>query len=174
MTAPFRIPVLETPRLVLREPKDSDALALGGFMSSPRAKWIGGPYPATDAPDWLAHQRSVWERRGWGSSIAALRQEDTPIGRIGLLDHQGWDEPELAWSLFEGFEGQGYAFEAAAAARAHANGPLGLAPLFSFIEPTNERSKALALRLGARLERSVTFKNHDLGIYRHPTPEPRA
>jgi RimJ/RimL family protein N-acetyltransferase len=164
-------PILTTNRLVLRGPKDSDAAPLAAFLDSDRAKWIGGPYPSKDAPNWLAHQRTIWEKRGWGAWIAALRDDDTPIGRIGLLDHDGWDEPELAWFLFEGFDGHGYAFEAATAARAHANGPLRLPPLFSFIEPTNARSKALAVRLGPQLEPSVRFKDHDLGIYRHPMPE---
>jgi RimJ/RimL family protein N-acetyltransferase len=168
------IPVLVTDRLRLRGPKDSDAAPLATFLASDRAKWIGGPYPAEDAADWLAHQTAIWAKRGWGSWIAALRDDDTPIGRIGLLDHEGWDEPELAWFLFEGFDGKGYAYEAATAARAHANGPLDLPPLFSFIEPTNARSKALVLRMGAQLERSVRFKDHDLGIYRHPGAEARA
>ncbi len=168
MTALPPIPVLETARLTLRGPLDSDAPALGAFLESPRAAWIGGPYPAAEAPDWLSYQREKWVALGRGSWIAALRDTGIPIGRVGLLDHDGWEEPELAWFLFAGFEGQGYAHEAALAARAYANGALGLPPLFSFIEPANLRSKALAERLGAVAERDVRFEGLDLRVYRHP------
>jgi RimJ/RimL family protein N-acetyltransferase len=161
------IPTLKTDRLTLRGPKESDAGPFGAFMASPRAAWIGGPYPTADAPDWLAHQQTIWDRRGWGAWIAALSETDAPIGRVGLLDHQGWHEPELAWFLFDGYEGQGYAMEAALAARDQA-ARLGLPPLFSFIEPANLRSRALALRLGARHESDVEFKDHHFHIYRHP------
>jgi RimJ/RimL family protein N-acetyltransferase len=174
MTGSVQIPVLTTARLKLRGPKDSDAVALGAFLTSPRAQWIGGPYPAEDAPDWLSHQQDIWNKRGWGSWIAALKDSDTPIGRVGLLDHDGWPEPELAWFLFEGFEGHGYAAEAAIAARAYAAGTLGLSPLFSFVEPANKRSRALAERLGAAHERDASFKGHSFRIYRHPGHEASA
>jgi RimJ/RimL family protein N-acetyltransferase len=170
MTLPFAIPVLQTDRLILRGPHDSDAPALGAFLESPRAAWIGGPYPATDAPDWLMSDRRRWKERGRGSWIVALGGRDTPIGRVGILDHEGWNEPELAWFLFAGFEGLGYAHEAALAARNCANTTMGLPPLFSFIGPANLRSKALVERLGAVPERDVQFKGLDLRIYRHPAP----
>ncbi len=166
------IPTIATERLTLRGPKDSDGTALAAFLSSPRATWIGGPYPADEAPDWLDHQRTIWANRGWGSWIAALGDTDEPIGRVGLLDHDGWPEPELAWFLFDGHEGKGYACEAALAARAHANGALGLPPLFSFIDPANTRSHALALRLGAVHECDARFEGHDFHIYRHPECTP--
>lgn len=168
MTLAFAIPTITTDRLTLRGPKDSDAPPLGAFLASPRAEWIGGPWPASEAPDWLAHARARWAERGRGSWIVALRESDTPIGRTGVLDHDGWDEPELGWFLFEGFDGQGYAFEAALAARAYATDTLKLPPLFSFIETANLRSKALAKRLGATPERDVQFKGIALTVYRHP------
>lgn len=167
------IPVLQTKRLTLRGPKDSDAAPLGAFLESPRAALIGGPYPASDASDWLDFDRQQWADVGRGSWIVALRDDDVPIGRVGFLDHEGWHEPELAWFLFDGFEGQGYAHEAALAARAYAGTKLNLPPLFSFIEARNTRSKALVLRLGAKAEREVVFHDTALTVYRHLMPEVR-
>ncbi len=168
MTLPVHIPTLTTERLTLRGPKDSDAAPLGAFLASPRAALIGGPWPAAEAADWLAEIASGWAERGCGLWIVALRNDDTPIGRIGLLDHDGLDEPELGWFLFEGFDGHGYAHEAALAARDYAADTLNLPPLFSFIEPTNQRSKTLAERLGAAPERVVDFDGLCLTVYRHP------
>jgi RimJ/RimL family protein N-acetyltransferase len=168
MMALIGAPTLHTERLTLRGPQDSNARPLGAFLESARASWIGGPYPASDAPEWLAHDRRRWADDGRGSWIVALRTDDRPIGRVGFLDHDGWHEPELAWFLFEGFEGQGYAHEAARAARDYACDVLNLPPLFSFIEAGNRRSRALAERLGATREREVDFKALRLTVYRHP------
>lgn len=165
------IPTLTTARLTLRAPNDSDAAALGAFLQSPRAAWIGGPFAATDAPEWLAHGHKMWAEQGRGQWIVARRDDDMPIGRVGLLDHTDWPEPELAWFLFADFEGKGYAHEAVIAARAHANGRLGLPALFSFIEPANARSRRLAGRLGAHHERDTRFRGLDFHIFRHPLGE---
>jgi RimJ/RimL family protein N-acetyltransferase len=162
------IPSVVTARLVLRGPKASDAAPLAAFLSSPRAEWIGGPFPDDDAAEWLDWQCAQWAEHGRGLWIIALRQDDTPIGRVGLLDHEGWHEPELSWFLFEGFEGKGYAHEAALATLTHAANTLNLPPLFSFIDPANVRSWALAERLGAQREREVTFDGHHFAVYRHP------
>ena len=168
MTDAVVIPTLTTARLILRGPKASDAAPLGAFLASDRARWIGGPWPAEAAADWLDHCRAKWAKHRRGSWIVALLADDTPIGRVGLLDHDSWDEPELGWFLFEGFDGMGYAYEAAVAARSHAAESLGLPPLFSFIEATNARSTALALRLGAVPERQVDLDGVSLMVYRHP------
>ena len=162
------VPILKTERLVLRGPLATDTAPLAAFLSGPRAVWTGGPYPAEDAPYWLEHLVTVWQRRGWGSWIVALASDDTPIGRVGMLDHEAWDEPELAWFLFDGFEGRGYATEAVRAARAHGNGPLGLPALCSFIDPANTRSRALAERLGARQERGISLDGLAFDLFRHP------
>jgi RimJ/RimL family protein N-acetyltransferase len=161
------IPTLTTARLTLRSPKDGDIAPLAAFLVSPRSAWIGGPYPDDDAAEWLDWQRSQWARLGRGSWIVALRSDDTPIGRVGLLEHDGWEEPELGWFLFEGFDGHGYAHEAALAVRAYAAETLHLPPLFSLIEPTNQRSLALAERLGALPERVVQLDGLALTLYRH-------
>jgi RimJ/RimL family protein N-acetyltransferase len=165
------IPVITTARLVLRGPCASDAAPLAAFLTSPRAKWIGGPFPDDDAAEWLDWQRGQWARFALGSWIVALRKDDTPIGRLGVLEHEGWPEPELGWFLFDGHEGQGYAYEAALCARAYVAEALKLPPLFSFIEAANLRSRKLVERLGATHESNVRFDGHDFQVYRHTAPE---
>lgn len=160
-------PSLTTARLTLRAGRPEDAGPLGRFMESPRAEGIGGPYPASEAAEWIANDAANWETRGCGMWIVTLSASGAAIGRIGALHHQGWPEPELGWHLFDGFEGQGYALEAASAARDHLQDVLGLPPVFSFVEPTNRRSRALAQRLGAVVERQVVFDGVTLDIFRH-------
>lgn len=162
------IPVLHTARLTLREPLDSDVAPLAAFLTSGRAKWIGGPFPDDDAAEWLDWQREKWTRHGRGQWIVALKDGETPVGRVGLMDRDDWHEPELVWFLFDGFEGKGYAHEAALAARTFAGKSLNLPPLFSFIEPGNRRSHALVDRLGAKHEGDARFEGSDFHVYRHP------
>lgn len=159
------IPTLTTARLTLRAGSPADAAPLGRFMESPRAAGIGGPYPASAAAAWIADDANNWATRGSGMWIVTLTETGEAIGRIGALHHPGWPEPELGWHLFDGFEGQGFAFEAATAARDHLH--LTLPPVFSFVEPTNPRSRALALRMGAVVERQVQFHGVTLDIFRH-------
>ncbi len=162
------IPELTTERLTLRGPKPADAAPLGAFLAGARSVWIGGPWTASEAPDWLDDQVNVWQRRGWGSWVVAHREDDCAIGRVGLLEHDGFDEPELGWMLFDGFEGRGLAFEAVVTARRFAQGDLGLPALCSFLEDGNLRSHRLAERLGAQPERRITLDGLDLALWRHP------
>jgi RimJ/RimL family protein N-acetyltransferase len=150
------IPVLETERLVLREPREVDFAAMLSFNDSPRAVFVGGGGDRQKVWRNLLANIGHWALRGYGFYSVDTKAGDF-IGRVGVIYHDGWDEPELAWHLFEGFEGKGFAYEAALAARAdyHAR---------------NTRSEALALRLGATLERTLNDeKGHD-HVYRHPAP----
>ena len=70
-----------------------------------------------------------------------------------------------------GFEGHGFATEAARAARAHAYGTLGWPTAVSYVDADNHRSAALALRLGCT-EDPARRAARPAGP-RLPPPEPR-
>ena len=91
---------------------------------------------------------------------------------VGLFYPEGWPEPEIAWTVFDGAEGRGIAFESATAARDHAYTALGWTTAVSLIAPDNPRSIALARRLGAVHDGDYPHPDHGtLQIYRHPAPE---
>jgi RimJ/RimL family protein N-acetyltransferase len=90
------------------------------------------------------------------------------IGACGFIFREGWDEPELGWNLHDGYEGKGYAFEAASAARAYGAKHFDLSGVISYIDPVNRRSIALAKRLGATFERKTSLLGQEADIYRHP------
>ena len=173
MTLPFAIPTLETERLILREPRESDAAALADFLSGAGSRFLGGPWPRSDG--WWSVLEAIghWALRGHGFWSVETRAGDF-IGRVGVNLNEGWLEPELGWHLFDGFEGKGYAAEAALAARGHAYRVLGLGPLISMLAPENSRSIALARRLGATFERADPGTVKPFHVYRHPGPEARA
>lgn len=167
------IPVLETERLVLREPREVDFPAMLAFNDSPRAVFVGGGGDRQKV--WRAFLSNVghWALRGYGFFSVDSKAGDF-IGRVGVIYHDGWDEPELAWHLFDGFEGKGYAYEAALAARADYHARITLQPPISYIDVTNGRSEALAIRLGAVLEKTLKDDQGHDHVYRHPSPEGRA
>jgi RimJ/RimL family protein N-acetyltransferase len=77
------------------------------------------------------------------------------VGFVLIGFEPGDLEPELGWLFLPAAEGQGYAAEAATAARHHALSVLGLPSLVSYIDPANDRSARLAARLGARRDGEV-------------------
>ena len=173
MTLAFTIPVLETPRLTLREPREADFPAMLAFAQSPRSEFVGGNIGRPWIWRWLLANIGHWALRGYGFYSVDTHAGDF-IGRVGVIYHDGWAEPELAWHLFDGFEGHGYALEAALAARADYHARITSHPPLSYIDVANTRSEALAHRLGATCEATLNDEKGHYHVYRHPGPKSRA
>jgi RimJ/RimL family protein N-acetyltransferase len=164
------IPVLETERLILREPREADFPAMLAFNDSPRATFVGGGGDRQKVWRNLLANIGHWALRGYGFYSVDTKAGDF-IGRVGVIYHDGWDEPELAWHLFDGFEGKGYAHEAAVASRADYHARISAQPPISYVDVTNARSEALAKRLGAVIELTLNDDKGHHHVYRHPAPE---
>lgn len=168
-------PVLETERLILRAPRMEDYPAFEAFYMSKRAQFIGGP--GTVGTSWraFAHATGMWALRGYGSFVFLDRDTETPIGLTGPWKPMNWPEPEIGWTVWTGeAEGKGYAFEAATAARDFARNTLGWTDMVSYIDTGNDRSVALAERLGCWLDESAPKPDKDeppILVYRHPSAE---
>ncbi|WP_233193027.1 GNAT family N-acetyltransferase [Acidimangrovimonas sediminis] len=166
-------PVIETERLILRGPEPGDFPAFAAFYASPRSAMNAGPLERPAA--WRAFATAIghWALRGYGMWTLVDRASGALAGRAGLWFPEGWPEPELGWTLYDGFEGRGLATEATLAARTYAAQIYGLAPLISIIDPANDRSIALATRLGAVHENDWTAPSgRTARIYRHPAEVP--
>ncbi|MEQ5869527.1 GNAT family N-acetyltransferase [Sagittula sp. NFXS13] len=163
-------PVLHTERLTLRLPLQADWPAVRAFMCSERSAYVGGPMEDENAA-WRAFLASAghWTMKGFG--YFTVLHDDAPVGRVGIVEHPAWDEPELGWQLFDGFEGQGYVTEAATAVRDWAYGTLRMGPLISYIHPDNIASQRVAQRLGAQIERETTLLGGPAQVWRHPSDD---
>ncbi|MDJ1015405.1 MAG: GNAT family N-acetyltransferase [Paracoccaceae bacterium] len=168
-------PVIETERLTLRAPRMGDYPAWEAFFASDRARFIGGPGETRTAWRGFAHVVGMWALKGCGSFVFTRKRDDTPLGMAGPWVPEDWPEREIGWTVWDAdAEGKGYAFEAAAAARDHAFRDLGWSTAVSYITAGNDRSVALAERLGARLDASAEAPGDDseqVLVYRHPAPE---
>lgn len=173
MSLTLNIPRLETDRLILRGPEASDFEAYCAFLTDPvRAEGFVVEKNRPKAWRWFALNIGHWALHGYGYFTIEDKESGAPCGLTGIWNPEGWPEPEIGWVVFEGFEGRGIAREAATRARQWAYDDLGMTTLTSNIVPGNDRSIALAERLGARFERSYT--NVEMGedmLYRHPGPE---
>lgn len=162
-------PTLTTERLTLRPPRESDLDALTAFgQSADRMRFLGGPVDANKTWAMLLADIGHWTLRGYGLFSIALTATGEFVGRAGVIYHHHNDEPELAWHLFEGFDGHGYATEAAATARDWYYALTGNGPLMSWCNIENHPSQAVARRLGATFERLDTTKSgHQGQVWRH-------
>ncbi|MEM7641462.1 MAG: GNAT family N-acetyltransferase [Pseudomonadota bacterium] len=178
MTAPAfhdltAIAPLETERLILRVPEEGDWPAHFAFAQSPAAtRFMGGPTDRWRAWRSFTSTLGHWVLRGYGFWQVLEKTTGTRVGKVGIINHEMWPEPELGWHLYEGSTGKGYATEAALAARDDATARLGLGPLISQIDPDNTASKAVATRLGATFETMATLLGETAEVWRHPATAP--
>jgi len=163
------IPTLKTDRLILRAPTQADFAPFAEFYASERSHFVGGPLSAELSWRMLAMEVGHWSLTGYGRWIVEEAETGAAVGLVGLFNPHGWPEPEIGWDLFTGFEGKGYATEAALAARAYAYDILGWDTAISLVKDGNDASAAVALRMGAKADGDYTHERHGhMFIYRHP------
>ena len=165
-------PVIETERLILRPNRPEDFDAYAAFYATDRARLRGGV--KTRAQAWIQFAAEIghWSLRGYGFWAVENKAAGAYCGQVGLWNPEGWAEPEIGWLMMEGFEGKGYAHEAALRARAYAYDTLGWTRAASCISEGNDRSIRLAERMGATFDRRFPRDGMpDHLVYIQPAPE---
>jgi RimJ/RimL family protein N-acetyltransferase len=165
------IPRLESERLALRGWEIDDFSAYAEFCADEeRMRYIGGARDAFRAWQAFASYAGEWLLNGYGIFAVVEKASMQVAGYAGLWHPPLLDEPELAWGLYAGFEGNGYAVEAARMARDWAATDLGLPPLTSFVHPENLPSQAVATRLEAMPLPPTTLRGEPRLQFRHRSP----
>jgi RimJ/RimL family protein N-acetyltransferase len=163
------IPVLETERLILRGSREADLDAVAAvFADEASARYIGGVCTRDETWGRIACGLGHWHLRGYGMWTLEGKADGAFKGWVGLWNPQGWLEPEIGWTLAPAARGRGFATEAANRARRYAYEILRWATAMSLIAMANQPSITVAERLGARLERTLMFRDVETGIFRHP------
>ena len=161
---------LETDRLVLRPLSLDDLDDLAKFLADAETmRYIGaGDTRSRDqARETLERMIESFQAQGFGQ-LAVVRKEDGAfMGRCGLLvwdstwsitvlpEAEGPVEIEVGYLLGRDYWGHGYATEAATAVRDWAFANLDLERLIALILPGNERSAAVARKLGMKPDGEV-------------------
>ncbi len=161
-------PVISTDRLVLRPLTMADHESYLAFVTSERARFMGGPHSPDTAWSWLVNDAGQWALQGFGGVAVTL--DGHMIGQVSVTQGVAFPEPELGWFLLDGFEGEGYISEAAAAQRDHVVAETAIASLVSYIDPENTGSARIAARLGAAVDPAATKPAGYPGtlVWRHP------
>lgn len=164
-----QLPVLTTERLTLRAPTLADFEPYRDILMSERAIHMDGPLSREGA--WLDFSQCVanWLLRGHGLWVIEETATARVLGFTLICMETGDREPELGWFLLEEAEGQGFAMEAAQAAKAHGIRTLSLPSLVSYIDRVNTRSIALATRIGGWPDEDAADELGQDGVivYRH-------
>lgn len=147
-------PTLETDRLVLRPPSESDLDGWAAFMGDPEAtRHLGGVQPRAAVWRMVATMAGSWALRGFGMFSVIERSSGRWVGRLGPWSPEGWPGTEVGWGLARDVWGRGYAQEGATAAIDWAFDHLGWTEVIHCIEPGNEPSVKVAERLGSSMLR---------------------
>lgn len=109
----------------------------------------------------------LYEDYGYGPYRLARKQDDTPIGTCGLFRREGFEQPDIGWSVLPEYARQGYAYEAASAVLEYARTVLGLKRILAFVSPENAPSIGLAKKLGLRFEHLTRLEGGEeyVGLY---------
>ena len=162
---------LETERLILRTPAETDLGAEAEFFARDASRFVGGPLRRDETWRSITILLGHWVLRAYGFWGVGNKDIGTYVGRIGLWFPEGWRERKVGWTLMNHATGKGYATEAALAACAHVYDVLGWKTAFSLIAVNNQASKAVAKRLGARFDYRYDHpKFATTEIWRHPAP----
>ncbi|MET0225207.1 MAG: GNAT family N-acetyltransferase [Dokdonella sp.] len=162
---------IETPRLVLRELVDDDAAFILELVNDPAwLRYIGdkGVRDLDGARGYIASgPRASYARFGFGLWRVELKEGARPIGLCGLLKRDTLDDVDIGYAFLPGFNGQGYAFEAAEATSRHARDVLQLARLVAIVSPDNRASIRLLEKLGLRFETTLKIRDDgsDTALY---------
>jgi RimJ/RimL family protein N-acetyltransferase len=165
------IPTLTTERLILRPPRREDLAPFAVFWASERSVHEGGPRDLRGAWEDFAAGFGLWAIEGFGTWSVEERATGALVGIIGYYHPADFPELEIGWTVFDGFEGKGLAYEAAMAARAWGYAERGLTPLVSHTDPANARSIRLHERMGARRDTAAPGVDSDEVVMRNPSPD---
>jgi RimJ/RimL family protein N-acetyltransferase len=161
------VPVLQTPRLVLRAWQPADRAPFAALNADPVVmEHFPGVLSRADSDAALERFEAGWRERGYGLWAAERRDTGVLVGFVGLSEAT-FPAPftpavEVGWRLARAHWGQGLATEGARAALGHGFAVLGLQEIVSFTAQGNWRSRRVMERL--RMSFDGTFDHPALPV----------
>lgn len=158
-------PVIETPRLKLRQWHSADIAPYTAMLADPataRFITVDGK-PVEDGMTGWRHtvvMAGHWAIHGAGMFAIEEKHSGTFVGRVGPWFPPAWPDFEIGWGITRHAQGKGYATEAARAATNWAFATFEIAQVIHCIDRENIASQGVARRLGAVKQREIDLFGH--------------
>lgn len=102
-------PELTTERLVLRGFRSADLDPVAEFFSDAEAtRFVGGTVAKPRAHTILSAFAGHWALFGLGQWAVEEKTSGSLVGFVGHINPPDWPEPEIGWTIFPAFQGNGY------------------------------------------------------------------
>jgi RimJ/RimL family protein N-acetyltransferase len=170
MPAQLNGPVIETPRLKLRQWRSADIEPYTAMLADPgtaRFITVDGK-PVEDAMTGWRHtvvMAGHWAIHGAGMFAVEEKASGRFVGRVGPWFPPAWPDFEIGWGITKEAQGKGYASEAARGAIDWAFATFEIAQVIHCIDRENIASQGVARRLGAEKQKEIELLGHVADIW---------
>jgi [ribosomal protein S5]-alanine N-acetyltransferase len=164
--------ILETTRLILREATIADAEFMLALLNSPGwLKYIGdrNVHTTAEAAAYLENGAiKSYRENGFGLYTVVEKNSQKCIGSCGIIKRPELELPDLGFAFLPDYLGKGYGYETANACIDFAKNNLKINELLAIVNPENEPSNGLLVKLGFELlKKEVVYENGtELNIYK--------
>ncbi len=173
------VPVLQTPRLVLRGQRIGDFAALTAMWADPVVQHYIPSAPTTVAGSWerFLFNMAHWDLCGFGYWAVESRQDGRFAGAVGLLRFsRGFDPalercPEAGWVFRSHARGRGYATEAVAAMLGWADRNRSDPRTVCIFDPAHGASRRVAERSGFVFRNMQEYRGETVEVRQRLRPE---
>jgi RimJ/RimL family protein N-acetyltransferase len=159
------VPRLRTPRLTLREYRESDFDAFAAHCADPMAMLHWGVLDRRSARRVFTANMGEWMLQGAGWWAVELRASGSLLGAVGAFFRETWPEIELGWHTFRAYWGQGIATEAALEVVRYAFDVRGEPRVTALIDAPNTASIRVATHVGMTYEADTVLFGQPVGRY---------
>lgn len=166
----FKVPEIDTGRLLLRTPQAEDYAVYRDFFADAEAShFYGGPFSPEQAWRLLATDMGHWLLRGYGRWSVVEKCSGRMVGGCGLWWPEGYPRRELTWWIVPSARRNGYALEASRAVIRFGYRTLGLDLVETHTKDTNLAAQALIQKLGGTVFAREAFPDgHTRNVYALP------
>jgi [ribosomal protein S5]-alanine N-acetyltransferase len=161
--------VIETPRLLLQKFTPNDAAFMLELLNTPLwIKFIGDRNVKTveEAEQYLLNGYiKSYQTYGFGFYKVVLKDTSEPFGICGIIKRDYLEDIDIGFAFLPTFLGKGYGFEAASATLDYARNVLKIKRLIAIVDPKNEVSIGLIMKIGMQFEKMIKSGEEELMLF---------
>ena len=153
---------IETDRLIVRSIRGVDLEPLAALWADPEVTcYMGGPRNYEAVLESLREDAKLIPQPAFDLWPVIEKKTGQTIGHCGITEKEidGRNQYEIVYVLARSAWGKGFATEAASSLRDYAFNQLGLKRITALIDPDNEKSEAVATKIGLKYEKDTVRPN---------------